>query len=323
LRLSLVIRALNEEKHIGRLLTGISRQASSPDEIILVDSGSEDATVEIATRFGAKVVHISPSSFSFGRSLNLGCEAATGDVVVIASAHVYPVYDDWLDRLVAPFHGDQVGVTYGRQVGDKRTKFSEHRLLAQWFPAESDLDQKHPFCNNANAAVRREVWARHRYDERLTGLEDLEFAARIMVAGCRIAYVAEAVTVHVHEESWQQIFNRYRREAMAHRRIFHDQRVSLLETAQLIVSNIAGDAIQASRNRVLPQNAMDIMQFRIAQFLGTYSGFRQQGPVSTELKRRFYYPSRPQVGSAAKVGRAGNPIDYGSASEGTWRDSLT
>src|SRR5690348_16017950 len=90
--ISVVIRALNEERHIGRLLTGLGHQSVQPDQIVLVVSGSTDATVEIARRFGVEIVHIKKEEFSFGRALNIGCEAATGDVLVFVSAHVYPVY---------------------------------------------------------------------------------------------------------------------------------------------------------------------------------------------------------------------------------------
>lgn len=316
MRISVVIRALNEEEHIGRLLTGLSRQSRQPDEIILVDSGSQDATVEIATRFGAEVVRISPQKFSFGRSLNLGCEAASGDVIVIPSAHVYPVHDQWLSKLVGPLEDEKVALAYGRQVGDRVTKYAEHRVLAQWFPNESDPDQHHPFCNNANAAVRRAVWEELRYDERLTGLEDVDFAQRLLDSGWRMAYVAEAVIVHVHEETWRQILNRYRREAIAHRRIFHDQRMSLMEAMKLIAWNIIGDAAHAARDGVLTKNLAEIVQFRIAQFLGTYQGFRQRGPVTSEMKRRFYYPGpRPQLTRTVDADSPGTPIDYGGPAE--------
>jgi len=115
---SLVIRAFNEERHIGRLLEGVHRQSVKDVEIILVDSGSTDATAAIATQYGAKVQHIPPQEFTFGRSLNLGLAATTRPLVVIASAHIYPVYPDWLERLLSPFTDPQVALTYGKQRGD-------------------------------------------------------------------------------------------------------------------------------------------------------------------------------------------------------------
>src|SRR4051812_7090978 len=68
--ISVVIRTFNEERHIGRLLVGLKRQSVKPDEIVLVDSGSTDATRFIARPHVSKLVEISPAEFSFGRALN-------------------------------------------------------------------------------------------------------------------------------------------------------------------------------------------------------------------------------------------------------------
>ena len=102
MRCSVVIRAYNEQEHLGRLLEGIRQQTLRDAEVILVDSGSTDATAAIAVRYGAKVIHVKPEEFTFGRSLNLGIAAARHELVVIASAHVYPVYPDWLEKLLEP-----------------------------------------------------------------------------------------------------------------------------------------------------------------------------------------------------------------------------
>lgn len=306
--ISAVIRAFNEEQHIGRLLFGLERQTKQVDQVILVDSGSTDDTVRIARRFGADVVHIKPEEFTFGRSLNLGCDAADGEIIVIPSAHVFPLHSGWIESLVAPFDDPDVAVAYGRQVGGDVTKFSERRVMARWFPPVSDARQSHPFCNNANAAVRRDVWKRLRYDESLTGLEDLEFAKRVQAENMHVSYVAEAAVAHIHDEDWTQVQNRYRREAIAHKRIFSDQDMSPGEAARLIAANVAGDlgaAVRAGR----PQELPGIVRFRIAQFVGTYRGFRQHGEVSAELKARFYYPDR-MAGRTPALPEGAEPIDY-------------
>ena len=114
-RISVVIRCFNEEKHLGRLLESLGGQTVRPAEILIVDSGSTDRSLAIAARYPARVVRIDSSEFTFGRSLNRGCAAATGDVLVLASAHVYPVGPDWLERLTEPLSDPGVGLVYGRQ----------------------------------------------------------------------------------------------------------------------------------------------------------------------------------------------------------------
>src|SRR5712691_844246 len=116
---SIVIRAYNEEKHIGRLLEGIRHQTLKDVELILVDSGSTDGTISVAESFGAQIVRIASDEFTFGRSLNFGVQAATREHIVIASAHVYPVYPDWLASLLHPFEDDKVALAYGKQRGPR------------------------------------------------------------------------------------------------------------------------------------------------------------------------------------------------------------
>lgn len=286
----MVIRCFNEEEHIGRLLSGLTRQQRPPDQIVIVDSGSTDATLAIASRYPVDVEHIEPEQFSFGRSLNIGCRAATGDIIVIASAHVWPVYDSWLTELTAPFDDPQTALAYGRQLGNERTKYSEKRVMARWFPPASIPHQDHAFCNNANAAIRRSVWESQPYDEELTGLEDLDWAKKALEKGCRIAYVATAPVVHAHDESWSQLVNRYRREAIAHKRIYHEQGMSAFDAARLAIGNILSDYVHAARDGVFLGNLSAIPAFRAAQFWGTYRGFNHRGDASARLKRHFYYP---------------------------------
>ena len=286
---SIVIRAYNEETHIGRLLEGISRQTIKDIEIILVDSGSTDATASIAARYGAKIVHIAPNDFTFGRSLNRGLAASTRDLIAIASAHVYPVYPDWLERLLEPFADPFVALTYGKQRGDENSKFSEHQIFARWFPDESAPHQPHPFCNNANAAIRRTVWEKHPYNETLTGLEDLAWAKEVKSEKYEVLYVAEAEVIHIHNETPRGVRNRYRREAMAFKQIFPEAHFNLYDFVRNVTASIGFDLLHASRARILWRNIPSIFWFRWNQFWGTYQGYRHSSLLTSELRQTFYY----------------------------------
>jgi len=313
-RCSIVIRANNEEMHIGRLLTGILQQTVQEPEIILVDSGSTDATVAIALQYPVRVVHIPPDEFTFGRSLNLGIAAACGELIVIASAHVYPVYPDWLECLLRPFDDPQVALAYGKQRGGPASRFSEKQVFARWFPDESSPRQAHPFCNNANAAIRRSLWEANLYDETLTGLEDISWARRAIEAGYAIAYSAEAEIIHAHDETPRQVYNRYRREAMAFKRIYPHERFGLRDLVRLVNSNIASDFWHAARQKQLSVSWSSILWFRWMQFWGTYQGYRRSGPLTWQLRQTFYYPHG--IGAVPRTAsRQVEPIRYNDATE--------
>jgi glycosyltransferase involved in cell wall biosynthesis len=287
---SIVIRAFNEAQHLPRLLEGIQQQTIQDVEIVLVDSGSTDDTVIVAESYGARVVRIPSAEFTFGRSLNFGVRAARRDLVVIASAHVYPVYPDWLECLLHPFDDEQVALVYGKQRGLETSKFSEHQIFRQWFPEADMPQQDSPFCNNANAAIRRSLWEQHPYDETLTGLEDLAWAKWAQGAGHTVSYAARAEIIHVHNETPRGVYNRYRREAMAFKRIFPEAHFNVYDFARLAVTNILGDLSHAARQRVFWRHCASVFWFRYNQFRGTYQGYRQSGPVTQQLRQTFYYP---------------------------------
>lgn len=311
---SIIIRAYNEEKYIGRLLEGVRRQTVKDVEIILVDSGSIDSTVSIAESFGAKVVHIPSAEFTFGRSLNFGVKSAAHEFIVIASAHVYPVYPDWLETLLRPFQDEQIALTYGKQRGYEGSKYSEHQIFHHWYPETSDFDQATAFCNNANSAIRKSLWEQHPYDETLTGLEDLEWGKWAKGQGYKIAYVAEAEIVHIHNETPRGVYNRYRREAMALRRIYPEAHFNFYDFLRLTLTNILSDHWHAAREGVLLKSFVSIFWFRFMQFHGTRMGHRETSLVTPQLRETFYYARERKMKDERK--RDVEPIRYNSGDSG-------
>jgi len=306
---SIIIRAYNEEEHIGRLLVGITAQTVKDVQLILVDSGSSDRTVEIARQYAVEVVSIRPDEFTFGRSLNMGIAQARADIVVLASAHVFPVYPDWLAAMLEPFSDKKVGLVYGKQRGGDRSQFSEHQIFHQWYPDHSVRSQATPFCNNANAAIRLSLWWEHPYDEALTGLEDLAWGKWLQEKGYSISYVAEAEVIHVHNESLDGIFNRYKREGMAFKRIYPQEQFTRRDQLRLFIQNIINDWREARKLGRLGRDSWNIVRFRWYQFSGTYYGYKLSGPLTWQLKQAFYYP-RQRTGAPTHRSRGMEPIRY-------------
>lgn len=292
MRASIVIRTLNEAQHLGDLMQMIAVQETDGLEVetVLIDSGSTDATVAIAQAYGARITTISKAEFSFGRSLNRGCDFATGDFLVFISGHCVPVDAHWLQRLCQPLIDGTADYTYGRQIGDDSSNYSERRIFAKYFPDTSQVPQEGFFCNNANSAVARSAWERFRFDEELTGLEDMELAKRMVQVGHKVGYVANAPVFHHHQESWRQVRRRFEREAMALRQIMPEVQLSRVDVARFTMASIWGDWRAAWRNKITSTSLIDMARYRWNQFTGSYKGNHQHKALSQSAKERFFYP---------------------------------
>ena len=162
-------------------------------------------------------------------SLNIGCRAATGDVIAIVSAHVFPHVRQLAGRADGAVLGPRRGVdlrTPGRERTDEVLGTADHGAMVSGpFGAPTDArlceqrECRHPALGLGGTAVRRGI-------DRPGGLD---WAQRALGRGYAISYVATAPVVHAHDETWGQLVNRYRREAIAHRRIYHEQRMGFFD----------------------------------------------------------------------------------------------
>lgn len=291
-RVSIIIRAFNEARHLPRVFARLAAQDFRDFEVILVDSGSTDQTVPIAELAHARILSIRRDEFTFGRSLNRGCEAARGEILVFLSGHCHPANRRWLRELIAPFADSTIGLVYGRQRGGSTTKFSEHAHFAKTFPNRSAIPQEGFFCNNANCAIRRELWRHRPFDETLTGLEDLDWAKWLVSTGRNCAYSAKAAVLHLHDETWPQVFRRYEREAIALKHIMPDLTFSLLDFLRLFLHSAVLDARRALRRGVLLTRLREIIAFRFMQYWGTYRGAHYHRALTRQIKEKFYYPHK-------------------------------
>lgn len=292
IKASIVIRTLNEATYLESLLDAIGAQQTQclHPEVVLIDSGSTDATLEIADRHGCHISHITREEFSFGRSLNMGCDLATGDILIFISGHCVPKDEHWLQRLCQPILDGLAEYTYGRQEGGEESHFSETRIFAKYYPAQSKIPQQGFFCNNANSALLRTAWEKYRFNEDLTGLEDMELAQRLVKNGGKVGYVAEAAVYHYHKESWAYIRRRFEREAIALQRIMPNIHVTLLDTLRYVCSSVRKDWYTARAEGNSKGNVRDILLYRWNQYLGSYHGNHEHRKLSHAEKEKYFYP---------------------------------
>jgi rhamnosyltransferase len=289
---SVVIRTLNEEKHLEELLIAINEQSSSAFNIetVIVDSGSTDRTLDIAKKYNCRITYIKKEEFTFGKSLNIGCDFADGKHLVFISGHCIPATNTWLHDLVMPLSTDNIVYTYGKQIGRDSTKFSERQLFYKYFPDQSSLPQDGFFCNNANSAIRKNIWEKYKFDEQLTGCEDMYLAKKLVKNGFKLGYVGSAPVYHIHDESWAKVGIRYEREAIALQKIMPEVHITFFDMVKYIFIGIIKDLRIAFKQRVFFKELFSICAFRYVQYLGAYKGNHIHRKLSKEMKMKYFYP---------------------------------
>ena len=223
---SVLIRTKNEANDLPKALELIRRQSVQPVDIVVVDSGSTDGTVEIIQQQAdVKLIQMPPEQFTFGRSLNLGFTRIEGDVVISISAHAFPCDTTWLESLIKPFDDPRVAGVYGKQVSHpdawppvQRDYLNCYREQAQIQTCSEEFSD-HRF-SNANSAIRSTCWQQRAFNEALTGGEDREWAKAMLELGHTIVYEPQAAVYHSHNETLQQVFRRTYRETLAHQAIY-------------------------------------------------------------------------------------------------------
>lgn len=287
---SLIIRAFNEVEYIEDVLEAVENQKYQDFEIILVDSGSTDGTLEIAEEYIDTIEFVSPQNFTFGHSCNVGCEAASGDYCSFLSAHAIPTDDQWLGTMIENLYDDEVAMTYSNQTGADTSKFSEYRLFNELFPDESRRQRPPDYwANNASSALKRSLWEEHEFDEYLTGHEDIEWAKYFMDQGYVVVYEADACIYHIHDESWEQVFKRFEREAIADVEIGVKSPSDRWEEYLSIPKDIIRDTVAAIKQQKISVGRInEIIQFRYNQHMGTASGLITERDLE-ETRYDYFY----------------------------------
>ena len=200
---SVVIRAKNEARFIGDTLAAIFDPAAlQPQQVVVVDSGSTDGTLDIVREFRVTQIEIKPEQFTYGYALNLGVERVESEIVATLSAHSLPADPDWLRHLIEPFAQPRVAGVYGRQKPRANATPLEligMRLTGLLSETPRLLDTQ-PLFSNANGAFRRSLWLEHPFDEQVGGAEDIAWVRTMQERGYVIAYQPTAVVYHSHGE---------------------------------------------------------------------------------------------------------------------------
>lgn len=192
---SILIRTKNEARSLSATLERVCSQAQPPHEIFIIDSGSRDATLEIAGRFPVKVIRIPQREWNYSRALNLGAEQATGEMIVCLSAHCLPTDIHWLERLLRHFDDPSVAAAWGPSCRPDRPLPPPCPPTRQE-PGDYTLETRTFGLENSNSALRRALWLEFPFDESLPATEDKAWAMEALRRGYCLIYDPGAAVWH-------------------------------------------------------------------------------------------------------------------------------
>ena len=196
-RVSFVIRTKDESMWIGKVLQFLMDQTSRDFEIIIVDSGSTDKTLEIVKKFPIRLIQIKPEEFNYSYALNLGISKANGKYIGIISGHSIPVSDSWLSDGLKNFKDGKVAAISGNYSSLPIGYFS--RSLGRLFlkPYQKKLNFN-PWMTNTNSLVRKDLWEQYPFDEKLPECEDYDWGKEMIARGYNIIKDPKFNVFHSH-----------------------------------------------------------------------------------------------------------------------------
>jgi rhamnosyltransferase len=202
----------------GVLSSLYSQREVSPFEVIAVDSGSTDGSLNVLRSYPLRLEQIAPDTFHHAGTRNYAASLATGRILVFLSQDAIPASEHWLTTMISNFADPRVAAVYGRQFPRRDsslerqdaldTIYGEQKIVKD--PAQRNgIGYRFYHFSDVNAAIRRTIWEAHRFPEDLKVFEDLGMAKQILDGGWKIIYEPKAAVFHSHTHTTIGLFKRY------------------------------------------------------------------------------------------------------------------
>ena len=259
-RVSVVIPVKDGERYLEELLDALAREA--PDEVLVIDSGSQDRSVAIANAAGVELLQIDPGEFGHGRTRNVGAERTTGELIAFLTQDATPC-PSWLAAFREAFELDaRVGAAYGPHLPRPGTSPMIARELEEFFASFAPDGQPRvqragdpSFLSNVNACYSRACWEELRFRE-LGYAEDQAFGVDLLAAGWVKVFHPGASVLHAHDYGWNEFMRRYFDEYRGlNETLGHVERFGVRSTLRHVARSVAADREWMAERQIAPADA--------------------------------------------------------------------
>lgn len=295
-KVSVLILTKNEAHNLDYSLGSVFQQQIPGDflEVIAIDSGSTDGTVEKLRSYPVRFFSIDPKSFHHAKTRNLAASYATGDILIYLAADAFPASTRWLANLTRHFEDSSVGAVYGRHLPKRGSGRERQEALSTLYGPDlirkraghkDGMGYRYYHFSTVNAAIRRTAWQQFAFPEDFKVFEDIGIASKLLRGSWDIVYDPEAAVLHSHDYPAGKLFRRYFDIGVVYHRLgLWDQ-----TTRGSVASDGAKGAWRKITRGVREQQLGDVSTALIldaAKYLGILLG-RNERLLPRPIKRRM------------------------------------
>ena len=205
------MRSMNDGPLIGATLKKVYEQdCPGGVQVIHIDSGSKDKTVEIIrSTYPFKLIQILPSEYVPGIVLNRGMRESEGEWVVFLNSDGEPANGQWLSELLAAAQSQpHVGTAFSRQIPRSDCQAVYAHDYDRCFGPERDSVHWDHFFSMVSCVVNRRAWEEQPFREDLQYAEDDEWSRRLKANGWGLVFADKSIAIHSHNYTLKQAYKR-------------------------------------------------------------------------------------------------------------------
>jgi rhamnosyltransferase len=291
---SVIIPTKNGAEFLDEVLTAVLSQKTDFDyEVIVIDSGSKDNSLEIIQKHNVKLIQINPTEFNHGGTRNFGVTKSQGEFIAFITQDATPANHQWLQNLVAPLREQpEIAGVFGKHLPRENCDpivalnlyrhfdgFSVQRKCWQKDQEYENNQGQYIFFSNNNSCIRRSIWEQIPF-RCVEMSEDQWWAKDIIENGYIKCYEPTATVYHSHTYSPTEWMKRQFDEYRAYQRIGVIEKASFLNYVKRFTGLFYGDLKQLVKSSQLSfsekiywiwQRFFNNLGIVTGQFYGTYS----------------------------------------------------
>lgn len=196
---SIILRSHNEAWALRETLPALAAQNHKAWELIVIDSGSTDGSVELLHQFQPRhLVQIPHHEYNPARVMNQGMQLAASDIGIFLNADATPQGADWLGPLAAALMDPRVAAVFGRQIPRPHCQAVFAHDYERCFGPERESTKWEHFFSMASSGIRKDIWAIRGFNHRMQYSEDDEYTRWCKAHSYGVVYVPESVVMHSH-----------------------------------------------------------------------------------------------------------------------------